>query len=297
MKQGKCLIALKIVLLFLFLTPLFAKAQIVENDIKAFVCSWFGASDRKASHEFYLPLMADDIEMYLPSDTLNSKQDFIDWRKHFSGRFEWNQHDLSSIDVCYIADNIWNVNIDINWRALTTTGDKLAKKIHQNWYIEATSSGLLLKKRIVKIIGDGSIDGRFPTELSDYNLNMIKQFIYEWFAGVNKQKPREFFEKKNHPFLGIDTDYGNKKYLFQHWYYEIYENNNSWHNSEISAIHLEENFDDISTQWDAYFDVVELIKGNNDTFYQKKYHCKMTLIVYSSTLEILLWRCTFSSIK
>lgn len=277
-------------LCFLFL-PFYGMSQekefAGENDVKAFVCKWFAGSDSKVSHEYYLPLMVDDVVMCLPTDTIYSKEAFIDWRTAFSARLKWNQHNLESIKVVPIDETYYYVSIDINWLGMTTKGNRIAKNIHQDWYIERSDNNLKLVERQVVLLNDGDTNQPYHAEGTATNPNTIKQFIYEWFAAIEHNAPMSFFEERNHAFLLIELIDAKGGHLFENWreselaYYHI-----------ISNIGLKYNEEPRLPTWFVDFELSRIDKNATHPIAEQTINCRMIFYDYGD--KVLLRSCSFS---
>jgi|GEM_PF-4334094 len=169
--------------------------QTSMNDVRAFVCSWFAMSDRLAAPEEYLPMLADDVVMSFPGVKINSKEDFISWRKSMSGDITLNMHRLGMIEVVRMNSAQWLAQTDIDWLATAADGKPVRQAIHQRWIVEERGGKLVLVRReatVAKAEPETDWNKNLP-DLKYGTANDVRTMVYSWFAGFDRQKPEDYF--------------------------------------------------------------------------------------------------------
>ena len=261
-----------------------AEISLGENDVKAMIFKWFSGSDSKLPYDYYLTMMDDDVVMCLPKDTIRSKKDFIDWRQTFSARLTWNRHELEKVEVKQIDATHWYASLEIDWRGLTVKGDKLAKHIHQDWYIENKKGHLSLLKRIVALKEDGDMDRPFLSKVPQVNDNTAKQFVYEWLGAMAKGEENSYFSSRlfHRPILNFNgKELRDKNDL--NVYLDDLKSQQKWLSLQPTSMHVKS----FKGKWIVSFDLDQLLQTYNDTFEREKRLHQWTLVEEKGRLKLM----------
>lgn len=171
------------------------------NGVRAFVHRWFGYSDKLASYQDYLPMIADDCVQVFPDNRMNSKAEFVKWRSGTSSTLRSNTHKLSPISVKRIDQYHWFVAFDVEWQGTNRDGSMLEDTYHQVWLVDSTAGKLQLRRRDSQMVGVRKLAGIIPHEssLPQGNANQVEQMVYAWFAGFDRHCPSQFFTAQMMP--------------------------------------------------------------------------------------------------
>jgi hypothetical protein len=118
-----------------------AKTSYSENDIKAFVHTWFAGFDHQADiGVFKRHLNPEKIDMYFPDFPIKSISDFERWYNNVIDTIQWNTHKISDLRVSGDERNGFSVSLDMNWKAKTYKGETYDLNIHQDWIVKVEKS-------------------------------------------------------------------------------------------------------------------------------------------------------------
>jgi hypothetical protein len=114
-----------------------AKNNYSENDVKAFVYSWFAGFDHQKDIKYFLKhLDPKNIDMEFPDFPIKSKADFKRWYQGVIDSIYWNSHEISNLQVKGNQKKGFTVSLDIHWKAETYDGKKYDVIVHQDWNIK-----------------------------------------------------------------------------------------------------------------------------------------------------------------
>ena len=114
-----------------------AKTLYSENDVKAFVYTWFAGFDHQADIGLFKKhLNPEKVDMHFPDLPIRSMGDFDRWYKNVIDTIQWNTHRISNLEVSGEERNGFSVSLDINWKARTYKGEAYDMNIHQDWMVQ-----------------------------------------------------------------------------------------------------------------------------------------------------------------
>lgn len=131
-----------------------AKTMYSQNDVKAFVYSWFAGFDHQADIDVFkkhLPL--EKVDMYFPDFPISSLSDFERWDNGVRDHIRWNAHHLLNLKVS--GDEIigFSISLDVNWKAKTYNGESYDMNIHQDWIVKMENGrNLVIEKHRARVI-------------------------------------------------------------------------------------------------------------------------------------------------
>lgn len=118
-----------------------AKTMYSENDVIAFVYSWFAGFDHQADISMFKKhLNPEKIDMYFPDFPIKSIEDFERWYNNVIDNIQWNSHRISNLKVSGDEINGFSVSLDINWKAKAYNGENYDMNIHQDWKVKVDKS-------------------------------------------------------------------------------------------------------------------------------------------------------------
>ena len=118
-----------------------AKTTYSENDVKAFVYSWFAGFDHQADIAvFKRHLNPTKVDMLFPDFPIKSIGDFERWYKGVIETIQWNAHKISNLEVSGDEMRGYTVSLNINWKAKTYKGETYDLNIHQEWLVKVDQS-------------------------------------------------------------------------------------------------------------------------------------------------------------
>lgn len=118
-----------------------AKTSYSENDVKAFVYTWFAGFDHQADiGVFKQHLNPEKVDMHFPNFPIKSISDFERWYNNVIDAIQWNAHTISNLKVSGDDINGFSVSLDINCKAKTYTGETYDMNIHQDWMVKVDKS-------------------------------------------------------------------------------------------------------------------------------------------------------------
>lgn len=131
-----------------------AKIMYSENDVIAFVYSWFAGFDHQADiNMFKKHLNPEKVDMYFPDFPIKSMEDFERWYNNVVDNIEWNAHRISNLKVSGDEVNGFSVGLDINWKAKTYKGETYDMNIHQDWMVKVDKSRkFIIEKHRAEVI-------------------------------------------------------------------------------------------------------------------------------------------------
>lgn len=114
-----------------------AKNTYSENDVIAFVYSWFARFDHQVDiNLFKKHLDPERVDMMFPDFPITKMEDFERWYTGVVENIQWNSHKLSNITVNGDENSGFAVSLDINWKARTYKGEKYDVNVHQDWEVK-----------------------------------------------------------------------------------------------------------------------------------------------------------------
>lgn len=131
-----------------------AKTSYSENDVKAFVYTWFAGFDHQADiGVFKKHLNPEKVDMHFPDFPIKSISDFERWYNNVIDAIQWNTHRISNLLVSGDKINGFSVSLDINWRAKTYKGETYDMNIHQDWMVKVDKSRtFIIEKHRAQVI-------------------------------------------------------------------------------------------------------------------------------------------------
>jgi hypothetical protein len=131
-----------------------AKIMYSENDVIAFVYSWFAGFDHQADiNMFKKHLNPEKVDMYFPDFPIKSMEDFERWYNNVIDNIQWNVHRISNLKVSGDEINGFSVSLDINWKAKTYKGETYDMNIHQDWRVKVDKSRkFIIEKHRAEVI-------------------------------------------------------------------------------------------------------------------------------------------------
>jgi hypothetical protein len=135
-----------------------------ENDVKAFVYSWFAGFDKQADEGFFLSHLDDaDMVIEFPERTLKSHKDFIDWYAGIKKDIAYNRHHIKDVLVSFVSPGKYEALIELEWTARKRDGSSVDMPIAQKWEIDTGVGGnMVIRRYIVK-----AEEGRGHTDRMD----------------------------------------------------------------------------------------------------------------------------------
>lgn len=115
-----------------------AKIMYNENDVKAFVHSWFAGFDHQSDRWFFeRHLDTENVDMYFPEfGPIKSISDFEKWYQGVIDNIQWNFHEISNLRVSGNEEKGFSVSLDISWKAKKYEGATLCTEVHQVWKVK-----------------------------------------------------------------------------------------------------------------------------------------------------------------
>jgi hypothetical protein len=131
-----------------------AKASYSENDVKAFVYTWFAGFDHQADiGVFKKHLNPEKIDMYFPDFPIRNIRDFERWYKNVIDTIQWNAHKISDLKVSGDERSGYFISLDMNWKAKTYKGEMYDLNIHQDWIVKVDQSrNFVIEKHKARVI-------------------------------------------------------------------------------------------------------------------------------------------------
>jgi len=131
-----------------------AKTMYSENDVKAFVYSWFAGFDHQADIRLFKKhLDPKETDMYFPDFPIKSIEDFERWYNNVIDNIQWNAHKISNLTVSGDEVSGFSVSVDINWKAKTYKGETYDMNIHQDWIVKVDKSRtFVIEKHRARVI-------------------------------------------------------------------------------------------------------------------------------------------------
>jgi len=131
-----------------------AKIMYSENDVIAFVYSWFAGFDHQADiNMFKKHLNPEKVDMYFPDFPIKSMEDFERWYNNVIDNIQWNAHRISNLKVSGDEVNGFSVSLDINWNAKKYKGETYDMNIHQDWMVKVDKSRkFIIEKHRAEVI-------------------------------------------------------------------------------------------------------------------------------------------------
>jgi len=131
-----------------------AKIMYSENDVIAFVYSWFAGFDHQADiNMFKKHLNPEKVDVYFPDFPIKSMEDFERWYNNVIDNIQWNAHRISNLKVSGDEINGFSVSLDINWKAKTYKGETYDMNIHQDWRVKVDKSRkFIIEKHRAEVI-------------------------------------------------------------------------------------------------------------------------------------------------
>ena len=131
-----------------------AETMYSENDVMAFVYSWFAGFDHQADiNMFKKHLNPEKIDMYFPDFPIKRIEDFQRWYNNVIDNIQWNSHRISNLKVSGGELNGFSVSLDINWKAKTYKGETYDMNVHQDWIVKVDKSrNFVIEKHRARMI-------------------------------------------------------------------------------------------------------------------------------------------------
>lgn len=131
-----------------------AKTSYSENDVKAFVYTWFAGFDHQADIDvFKKHLNREKVDMYFPDFPIKSISDFERWYNNVIDTIQWNTHKISDLKVSGDEMSGYSVSLDMNWKAKTYKGETYDLNIHQDWIVKVDKSrNFVIEKHKAQVI-------------------------------------------------------------------------------------------------------------------------------------------------
>jgi hypothetical protein len=131
-----------------------AKTVCSENDVKAFVYTWFAGFDHQADiGVFKRHLDPGKVDMHFPDFPIKSISDFERWYNDVIDNIQWNAHLISNLEVLGDEMTGFSISLDINWKAKTYKGEIYDMNIHQDWKVKVDKNrNFIIEKHRARVI-------------------------------------------------------------------------------------------------------------------------------------------------
>lgn len=120
-----------------------AKNSYSENDVKAFIYSWFAGFDHQEKSKYFKKhLDKNDIDMHYPGFPIKSMEDFERWYKNVQNNIQWNSHHVYNIRVLGSEETGFRVSLNVRWQAKGYNGKQYDMTMRQGFILSVN------KKRV-----------------------------------------------------------------------------------------------------------------------------------------------------
>ena len=110
-----------------------------ENEIRSFVYHVFSLYDKRVNEKRFLPFLAKDVKMDFPGKSVFSHDGFKVWYKNILKDYESNLHLLQRIDVRFLDNRQYEVDLMVVWQCQPRQGDFQERQFHQIWMLDENS--------------------------------------------------------------------------------------------------------------------------------------------------------------
>ncbi len=146
-----------VLILYLFIVVISAYSlenEIKENDVFAFVYTWFSQFDRQVPcHEFLQYLPDSEFHISFPGTSIRNKPDFKLWYDGILQSIKSNTHKIVSIKILEKEQNFFVLTVLVRWKATTYTGENYDNTYQQSWKLRIINRNIFIESYIVKQVG------------------------------------------------------------------------------------------------------------------------------------------------
>lgn len=110
--------------------------QFNDNQIRAFVYTWFGLHDKHAPVDKTLNLLdTQHLLMQFPDGTIHNAKEYQTWYKHVGESIQSNQHIIQSIHITMLPKHQYQLDVVVNWQAIDKQGKFINMLAKQRWLL------------------------------------------------------------------------------------------------------------------------------------------------------------------
>lgn len=107
-----------------------------DNQIRAFVYTWFGLHDKHVSVDKTLILLSPhNLLMQFPDGTIHNAKEYRNWYQHVGENIQNNQHIIQSINITMLANHQYQLDVIVNWQAINKQGKFINMLAKQRWLL------------------------------------------------------------------------------------------------------------------------------------------------------------------
>ena len=115
------------------------------NEVKSFIYSWFALLDRQVSEiSLFKFLDEDNLIMQFPEMTVRNSDDFSKWYLGVQKTIKTNSHDVRQLKVTPKGNGEFDVDLKVNWQAVTREGEAIEQTYQQQLKIVTDANNRLL---------------------------------------------------------------------------------------------------------------------------------------------------------
>ncbi len=123
----------------------YAERKFTKNDIKSFVHRVFSMYERatvgkeRVPAEAFTELVDEHIHVDFPDYKIRSRQEFIEWHHWIHDLLVSDDHDITNIDVSYLANGQYQARFDVRWRGEFKDGSYTDLQLEQRWLMHESA--------------------------------------------------------------------------------------------------------------------------------------------------------------